>query len=266
MKKSARFLQLNAPLLIKFPTMLTALIIDDESHARVMLRHKLKQFANVLTVLGEASDIKSGVRLIQKHQPDVVFLDIEMPEYNGFELFEFFDNLNFEVIFVTAYSEYAVKAFDISALDYLLKPIDDERLQAAVDKVVQKKSEKSYENRLQLMQEYLESNQLKKIAVPYSEGYLNIEVDDIIMIQADRAYCQLFYEGNCLLVSKSLNKLQETLADDSRFVRIHRSFLINKQKIVTFKSSNNEVLLENNLIAKVSRNQLSSFKSLFKTT
>ena len=112
-----------------------ALIVDDEAKARSVLKELLAEFGTTIEVVAMADDIPSAVKAIHQHKPEVVFLDIEMPGYNGFQLLEFFDKINFKIVFTTAYSEYAVQAFEISAVDYLLKPIQISQLERTIGKL-----------------------------------------------------------------------------------------------------------------------------------
>jgi two-component system LytT family response regulator len=245
--------------------MLSAVIIEDEESARNVLKFNLEEYCTgKVTVLGEAEEVKSGVKLINKYKPDLVFLDIEMPNYSGFELLDFFDEINFEIIFITAYSNHAIRAFEVSAIDYLLKPINIERLQEAIDKVHLKKMAKENDNRLKILENYLSSKKLEKISIPFSGGYYALNVDDIIAVKAERSYAYIYYQNDRLLVSKSLNKIEELLKETSNFLRIHRSFLINQSKILSYNKNDRSIQLQNDVEVKFSKDNLAEIEEIVK--
>ena len=125
------------------PTTLRTIIVDDEQSAQDVLENLLDRYCPSVQLLDKCSNVEEAVASIEKNQPDIVFLDIEMPNYAGYELVSFFETVNFDIIFITAYDHYAIKAFEVSAVDYLLKPVDIERLKSAVDKVQEKKDRKN---------------------------------------------------------------------------------------------------------------------------
>ena len=165
--------------------MLRAIIIDDEAKARRILESFLTDYCKQVQIVGMAEDVMQGVKMIQKEKPDVVFLDIEMPGYNGFQLLEFFDEIDFEIVFVTAYSEFALKAFQVSAIDYLLKPLQIEQLKKAVEKIEKIKGSSLSNQRLNVLKENLQANKIKKIVVPVGTGSLFIDVNDITHLKAN---------------------------------------------------------------------------------
>jgi two-component system LytT family response regulator len=147
--------------------MLNCVIIDDEGKARRILEAILKEHCPELQVVATAEDVPSGVKIIQKHNPDIIFLDIEMPGYTGFQLLEFFENPGFEVIFTTAYSEYALQAFQVSAVDYLLKPIQINQLKIAVEKAIRMHGNSQVIERLSALKENIEEKTLQKLLYPF---------------------------------------------------------------------------------------------------
>ena len=151
---------------------LQAIIVDDEAKARRILETFLAEFCPEVSVVAVAEDVPQAVKAIRKLNPDVVFLDIEMPGYNGFQLLEFFEEIQFEIIFTTAYSEFALKAFQVSAIDYLLKPIQIDQLTKAVEKLTKIKGNSLIRERIETLQANLEENKIKKIVVPLSDGSL----------------------------------------------------------------------------------------------
>lgn len=174
-----------------------------------------------------------AVDLIRRTDPELVFLDIEMPVQNGFEIFEQVGQVNFDVIFTTAFDQYAVKAFEYSAVDYLLKPIKIRKLVAAVDKVRDKVDRRSREGRLETLRQNL-GQDFRKVVLPTQEGYQFLQIDRIIRCEADSNYTNFFLaDGSRVFVSKTL-KLVEGLLNDRDFFRIHQSHLINLRHMVKY--------------------------------
>jgi len=205
--------------------MLRAIIIEDEEKSREGLRNLLEKFCEGVEVVALAGDVAHGVAAILKHNPQLVFLDIEMPGENGFELFTYFDKPDFDVIFTTAYDQFAVQAFRLSAVDYLLKPIDLEELRAAIDKAQDRQAQQS--SHLDVLQHNLKPDQPHKVALPTGEGFQFVLTDDILRCEADGNYTQFFLtNGNKMLVSKTLKEFDQLFAERA-FFRAHRSHLIN---------------------------------------
>jgi len=211
--------------------MLKAVIIDDEPRGRKLLQTMLTKMCKGIEVVGMGEDIPTGVAAVIRHQPDVVFLDIEMPRQNGFELFKYFNPITFDVIFTTAYDQYAVKAFKFSALDYLLKPIDLEELRAAIEKVRSKHQGEESKDNVKLLQESLSQKSFDKIALPTTDGFFFTPLDHIIRCEADGNYT-IFYltQKRKAIVSRTLKEYDKLLTE-SGFFRIHRSHLINLKHI-----------------------------------
>ncbi|HRD38758.1 MAG TPA: response regulator, partial [Bacteroidia bacterium] len=161
-----------------------AIIIDDEERAKTSLKLLLNEYCKNIDVVGLYSNVPEGVLAINKHKPKIVFLDIEMPEYNGFELFNFFREIDFEIIFVTAYNEFALKAFEFSAVDYLLKPVDIDKLKGAVKKASSKINSIETLYKFELLKETFNSQQFNKIALPVSDGLSFINTDEITYLEA----------------------------------------------------------------------------------
>lgn len=206
--------------------MLQAIIIDDEENSRLTLKNMLHNFCKDVEVLAMAHSVPAGVKAIQSHKPDVVFLDIEMPVHNGFELFEFLPEMESEVIFTTAYDQYAIRAFKFSAVDYLLKPIDLEELRAAIARLKEKKKP-SKENEKFKVLSYNIRNPFRKLGLPTLEGYTFIQLNDIVRCEADSNYtCFHSIKGKKILVPKTL-KEYELLLSDFNFIRVHRSHIVN---------------------------------------
>ena len=165
--------------------LINAIIIDDEERARNTLSSLLLNYCPEINVMANCPNVPDGVIAINKHKPDVVFLDIEMPDYSGFELLGFFREIDFDIIFVTAYSEYAIKAFEISAVDYILKPIDIDQLKNSVEKLKQKKLHSQMQEQIQLLKESYKGDDIRKIAISMSDGLTFVEIADIIFLEAE---------------------------------------------------------------------------------
>ena len=160
--------------------MLKAIIIDDEVKSSEVLEKLIGSFIKGVSVVATANSVTKGANAIRKHEPDLVFLDIEMPRRDGFELFDEFDPVNFEVIFITAHEHYAIKAFHTSAIDYLLKPVDIALLQEAVDRVIEKRSTEKVNKNIDVLLKNLKSQHDQQIALATSDGLIFVKVNDII--------------------------------------------------------------------------------------
>lgn len=240
--------------------MLKAVIIDDEAKARRILESFITEYCPGVTVSGMAPDVVQGVKLIQKEKPDIVFLDIEMPGYNGFQLLEFFDEINFEVVFVTAYSEFALKAFQVSAVDYLLKPLQIDQLINAVEKAEKLRGGSLIKERLETLKANLEEKKIKKIVVPVSEGSLFIDVKDITHLKAEGSYVNIFLkDGNKILVSKNIKDYETQLTTEEGFFRTHRSFLVNIHYIASVLPDSSEATLQNKQTISIARERKNDF-------
>lgn len=157
-------------------TPIKAIIVDDEPSARSLLQKMIHEHCPSVEIVDEAPDVKTAVKLINKHKVELVFLDIEMPKENGFALFEYFDVPSFETIFCTAYSDYAIKAFEVSAVDYILKPISISKLTVAVEKAIKLLGQSQILNRVNALKENLTVNKLQKIALPLSDGLVFVKI------------------------------------------------------------------------------------------
>lgn len=242
-----------------------AIIIDDEERARNTLSSLLLNYCPEITISAACSNVPDGVIAINKHKPDVVFLDIEMPDYNGFELLGFFREIDFDIIFVTAYSEYAIKAFEISAVDYILKPIDIDQLKNSVEKLKQKKLHSQMQEQIELLKESYKGDDIRKIALSMSNGLTFVEIADIIFLEADGAYTTFFLkDGQKILVSKKLKFYEDILSNRSFFFRTHRSYFINVNFIKKYSRSENAILMDNDTSITISRDRKQEFEALLK--
>jgi two-component system LytT family response regulator len=244
---------------------INAIIIDDEERARRTLRLLIETFCPDVKILGTYKNVPEGVLAINKLNPQLVFLDIEMPEYNGFELLGFFRDIDFEIIFVTAYNQYALKAFEVSAVDYLLKPVDSDLLVKAINKVGNRLQNNSMKERLSALQVNTQNEVFKRIALPVSDGLLFIEIEEIVLLEADGAYTSVFLkDGSEILVSKRLKFFEEVLKERPAFYRPHRSFIVNINFVKKLNRNESTLELDNKKSIPLPRNKKSEFEDLLK--
>ena len=216
---------------------LKAIIVEDEEIGRESLKNYLNSYCKDVEICGEGANIKEGEALIRQHQPDIVFLDIEMPFGNGFDLLEKLDEINFEVVFITAYSNYAIKALNLSAAYYILKPIDIDELIAAVDKIKSNNENQKGIHSTQILAENIKSinNREQKIVLPQMDGFEVVKIKHIIRAEAADNYTILYLEdGKKYTLSKTLKHYEELLSDFG-FLRSHKSHLINLEQVAKYK-------------------------------
>jgi len=209
-----------------------AIIVDDEEYSCETLATLLERYCPEVVVMDICTSAEAGLKSIKKFAPDLLFLDIEMPHMNGFEMLKQLDTVNFQLIFTTSYDQYAIKAIRFSALDYLLKPIDREELKAAVQKVNQK-LEQPLPQQLNILLQKLggSSASVQKIALPTMEGLQMIDINSIITCASDSNYTNIFLkQGKKITVSKTLKDVEEML-EGYTFLRVHHSFLVNTNEI-----------------------------------
>jgi two-component system, LytTR family, response regulator len=210
-----------------------ALIIDDEPRNIRILRNLLGEFCPAIDIVGEAGDVNEALAAIRHHKPDMVFLDIEMPYGNAFDLLDKLMPVNFEIIFITAFDTYTLKAFRYSALDYLLKPVDIEELKRAVGRAIERVAAKNINQQLANLLGNLKVSQpgLEKIALPTADGIIFINVADIVRFEANGSYTEVHCKGyEKITVSKNIKEYEEVLPV-SIFCRIHNSHIINLNRI-----------------------------------
>lgn len=215
--------------------MIRSIIIDDEQHCVRALLNDLKLNCPSVEILDCCVSAKDGMLAIKKHGPDLVFLDVDMPWMNGFEMLELLENVNFSVIFTTAHDEFAAKAFRISAVDYLLKPIDVADLKEAVSKVERKLKEGgSIQHIDNLLRNIKQPGAGQRIALPQREGFEFVDISSIVYLSAEGAYTKIFIQDKKpLLISKTLGDVGELLPEEL-FQRIHHSTLVNITYISQF--------------------------------
>ena len=216
--------------------MIKAIIIDDEMHCRKTLGILLKEYCPDVQVIEQCDNGEAGVEAIRKLKPDLVFLDIEMPRMNGFEMLEQFSEIPFAVIFTTGYDQYAIKAIHFSALDYLLKPINPNELISSVKKVEEHRHLPMAEQ-FQMLLKQLQGKEhhFNKIAVPTSEGFELILADQLIRCEAHSNYTHLFLKNGARIIAcRTLKEIEEQLHDFNYFLRVHHSYIVNLNEVIKY--------------------------------
>lgn len=237
--------------------MLKAIIIDDEPYCCEILAAMLESDCPDVEVISICSNASDGLINIRQYSPDLVFLDVEMPRMNGFEMLEQLPSTNFHLIFTTSYDQYALKAIHFSAIDYLLKPIDREELKKAVQKV-KERQQVTIPQQLEILMEKLKqnSNPASKIALPTMEGLQMIPIETIVSCESDDNYTDIKLKtGKKLLVTRSLKEIEEILEQHS-FIRVHRSYLVNLNEIEKYiKGEGGYLVMSDGTSIDVARNK-----------
>ena len=222
------------------------LLIDDDKLVRSGLRFLIEELLTENKEIHEADGVKNGILAIQQHQPEIVFLDVEMQDGTGFDLLKSLKEVNFQLIFVTAHDHYAIHAFEFSAIDFLLKPVDEEHLQRALQRIKKNINKQHIENQLHILNESLQTlhKQEKKIALRDQENIYFIKVQDIVQCQAQGAYTLFYLEtGKQIVVSKTLKEYDDLLTP-FLFFRVHHAHLINLNKIKQFHKLDNYLIMQ----------------------
>ena len=222
---------------------LNTLIIDDEKQARNSLSSDLNKHQDTITFLGEADGVETAVKLINDKKPDLVFLDINLGDGSGFDVLERASYKKFMTIFVTAYDQYAIKAFKVSALDFLLKPVDSDELAEAVKKAESLIKPNTSEEQIKVFRDTKVSGAEKKIVLKELDAVHIVKVNDLIACEASGIYTTFYINNNKqIVVSKNLKEYEEIL-EPYNFLRVHNSFLINANKIEKFEKSDGGFLI-----------------------
>jgi two-component system, LytTR family, response regulator len=244
---------------------LTAILIDDELSSLNNLKQKLEEFCSSVQIVATSQKPEEALFLIRQHKPDVLFLDIEMPKMSGFGMLEELGDYDAEIIFTTAYNQYAIDAIRISAFDYLVKPVAIRDLQNAVNRLLTIRSSRTKE-RLHILRESVSDARSpgNKIALPTNDGLEFIKITDILRIESSSCYSKVFFvNGKMLLVTRLLKDFEEILAP-YRFFRVHNSHLINLQYIQKFvRADGGQIIMENGDIISISRRRKDEFLTLF---
>lgn len=244
--------------------MIKAVIIDDEKDSRDILASYLKKYCPDVEVCGFGESVASGLEAIHKHTPDLIFLDIEMPYGNGFDLLDKAGDFQFETIFVTAFDNYAIQALNQSAAYYLLKPVSIDELIKAVNKIRTERSQENYTRHAQVLLDNLRANGQPKIMLPTLEGFEIVTISSILYCEAADNFTKFYFESTPpLLICRTL-KYFEDILKDHRFVRIHRSYLINPDYVIRYaKGKGGSVTMKNNQELEISPNKKEAFLALF---
>ncbi|HEX7905099.1 MAG TPA: LytTR family DNA-binding domain-containing protein [Chitinophagaceae bacterium] len=244
--------------------MINALIIDDEPRNIDVLNKLVSDFCEGILITGIALSVDEAIRLIREKKPDLVFLDIEMPGKNAFDLIDLLSPVSFEIIFVTAFEQYAIKAFRYSAIDYILKPVNIKELREALERARQRLQEKSINNRLENFYAIIKKKDIK-IAIQLNDGYCFHNYTDIIYCSADGAYTHIYLSnGNKIISSNSLKHFTELLPEEI-FCRIHNSHLINLDYAVKYSGNRSGIIeMSNGLILEVSQRKKDELLNRFK--
>ncbi len=245
--------------------MLNTVIIDDEQDSREILANYIQKYCTEYsTVVGFGKSVTTGKEVIEKTQPDLVLLDIEMPFGNAFDLLEHFPNPSFEIIFVTAYEHYAIQALNLSASYYLLKPINIDELVHAVEKVHKQHQENILQSSTQLLLNNIRNEQNQKVMLPTLNGFEIIELKEILHCSAEDNFTRFFLQsGKELLICRTLKHF-EKIFDNAGFMRIHRSHLINLKYVIRYtKGKGGYVTMENGDNIEVSNTKKQDFLNHF---
>ncbi|MES2733759.1 MAG: LytTR family DNA-binding domain-containing protein [Bacteroidota bacterium] len=234
---------------------LKAVIVDDELASRAALANFIAKYCTDVVVSGFGESVKTGLEAIRQHQPDIVFLDVEMPYGNAFDLLEQAGEITFETVFVTAFSHYALKALNFSAAYYILKPIDIDELIQAVQKIRLEKERNHFSFHTKVLMENLQvvNKQLQKIVLPFMEGFEVIQVKDIVRCQANDNFTDFYMaNGSKILICRTL-KFYEDILSDFDFLRVHKSHLINLQQVKKYiRGKGGQVIMADNSVVDVS--------------
>lgn len=242
-----------------------AIIIDDERKARNVLRILIEENCPKITKILEAENLLDGVDLIKKEEPSIVFLDIEMPEHSGLEILNFIEKeiVNFEIIFTTAYSEYAIQAFQLSAIDYILKPVRPAQVKASVEKAIKFIGKSQMNKKLDELKQSLAKSNFSKIGLPNADGIKFVDFKDIIMLVADGMYTTVYTINETVLVSKPLKFFVDIFRNMKTFFRPHRSNLINLKYIKEYvKKDGGYIVMENEKTVSISKDNKDEFLTI----
>lgn len=246
--------------------MIRCILIDDESNSLEMTEWLLKTYCPEVTIEAMCNSAEKGIEAINKFKPDVIFLDIEMPHMNGFDMLEQFDRLFFDVVFTTAYDQFAIKAFKYSALNYLLKPVDPDDLKETIRRISEKKAAPTKDQIDLLMQSVrnVSKQPVSRIALTTSDGMIFVSTNEILYCQAESNYTSVVLDGGKkIVVSKVLKDIDETLSGGD-FFRVHNSYLININHIRKFvRGDGGYVIMDDGTSIGISRSRRQEFMELF---
>lgn len=240
-------------------------MVDDEESARDVLGNLLARYCPGVEILGKYGDLTTAVPGINDLKPDLVFLDIEMPHYAGYEIVNLIGEVNFEIIFVTAYDHYALRAFEISAADYLLKPIDIDRLKDAVERVANRVHLKQRVVNLDLLSQTLKTNEVKKLVITDKGNQYIVALGEVIAFEAQESYSYIHTTERRYTVSKNLKHFENLLAEHPVFIRVHKSWIISRDHIVNYSRSDFRINMRNGIVARLSKYKKAEFELLVRS-
>jgi two-component system, LytTR family, response regulator len=249
--------------------MITAVLIDDDKHLREGLKALLERYTNEINIIGEAESVKTGVEILEKLQPQVIFLDIHLADGTGFDILEQLNGKNkANIVFITAHEQYAVKAFKFSALDFILKPVDPEELQNTIAKIKSTVGKNHSFDHIDLLLENIRKkvDNFKRIALSTSDGIHLFDVSDIIRCEAKANYTEFFIKNHKpVLISKTLKEYEELLTEHG-FERIHQSHLINLSFLKSYiKSDGGYVVMADNTNIPIAQSKRERLQELIKS-
>ena len=242
---------------------MNVLIIDDENKARTLLEHLIRKECPEIDIIFQASNLETGVQILKEKKPEIVFLDIEMPKHSGLEILDFFENetVDFQIIFSTAYNQYAVEAFKISAIDYLLKPIDANELRNATEKAIEAIQKNSKNHILTDLKNAFQQLSINKLALEIPKGILFADHDDLILFEADGMYTKVYFKDNKTeLICKPIKHFVEQLEKTTIFYKPHRSYLVNLKHIKELsKKDGYHLIMQNNKTIPIAKDKKEEF-------
>jgi two-component system LytT family response regulator len=241
-----------------------AIIVDDEKDARDVLKTLIGISQLPYDIVAECSSLMDAVAEIKLQQPDVVFLDIQMPKYAGYEIVQFFDKIEFEIVFVTAFDKYALQAFELCAIDYLVKPINRSRLNITLERVMSLSKSKQEVKEYSVLMESINNRSNQKLIIPEKSGNRIIPLSEICCIQGSGSYSIIYLSNKKkITVSKQLLYFQEKLPSDSTFFRSQKSWIINLNMVSKYNLNKGDIIFNNDLVAKVSPSKTDEFLEQF---
>jgi len=244
-------------------SMINTIIIDDEKHCSDRILNLIEQHPYTFNVLAVIDTVEEALKTVPKLQPDLVFLDIKIHDKTGFDFLQDINEVNFKVIFTTAFDNYAIKAFKYSAFDYLLKPIDSDDFSDAVSRLKADINHHNIENQIQNLLKNLNPNQNKIITIPSLTGFETLKVEDIIHLEADTSYTHINTNEGKFMVSKPI-KFYEDLLDENSFFKTHKSHLINMNHVKKyFKGKQSYVVMSNDAKVPISVRRKDEFLRRF---
>jgi two-component system, LytTR family, response regulator len=235
------------------------IIIEDEHKSMLTLETLLERYCPEISLIGTGNCVEAGIKVIEELKPELVFLDIAMPDGDAFDLLNRLDKVDFEIIFITAYNDFALKAFEFSALHYLLKPINYRELEDAVQRFMKIRPVSNIQPRLDILHRSMKNN-FDKISLPSNDGLRIVEIQDIVRLEAAGNYATVFMSsGESIIVTKTLNQFEEILAGLT-FVRIHNTHLINLQHVKRYqRGQGGTVTMQSGIVLTVARSRKTEF-------